>query len=56
MARMLVVEPNDDVRALIADVLTSGGHLISRLVYVTGAIDAGSSDYHILLANEVLSS
>ncbi len=100
MARILVVEPNDDVRALIADVLTSGGHdvhcvingaealarldgftfdlilsdltmpgiegirlyweiasrwphLTSRLVYVAGAVDAGSSDYHILLADEV---
>jgi CheY-like chemotaxis protein len=97
MARILVVDPERDVRSLIADLLASAGHevhcaadgaralasldespafdlilsdlsmpaiegiglyweiarrwphLVSRLVYVTGTIDADSSEYRILL-------
>jgi CheY-like chemotaxis protein len=102
MARILVVDPEPDVRALIADLLAGVGHevhcaadgaealarldessafdlilsdlsmpaiegiglyweiasrwphLISRLVYVTGTIDAGSSEYRILLDEGIL--
>jgi CheY-like chemotaxis protein len=101
MARILVVDPERDVRTLIADLLAGAGHevhcaangaealarldessafelilsdlsmpaiegiglyweiahrwphLISRLVYVAGTIDAGSTDYRILLDDEV---
>jgi CheY-like chemotaxis protein len=97
MARILVVDPEGDVRSLIADLLAGAGHevhaaadgaealtrlnessafdlilsdlsmpaiegiglyweitscwpqLVSRLVYVTGTIDADSSEYGILL-------
>lgn len=100
MARILVVDPEHDVRALIADLLADAGHevhsvangaealaqlersdfdlvlsdltlpaiegiglyweiarrwplLVSRLVYVTGTIDAGSTDYRILLDEDI---
>lgn len=101
MARILVVDPEQDVRTLIADLLAGAGynvqcaangaealarldessafdlllsdlgmpaiegiglyweianrwpHLISRLVYVAGTIDAGSTEYRILLDEEV---
>jgi CheY-like chemotaxis protein len=101
MARILVVDPEHDVRSLIADLLANAGHevhcaadgaealtrldessafdlllsdlnmpaiegiglyweiasrwphLISRLVYVAGTIDAGSTDYRILIEEEV---
>jgi len=96
MARILVVDPEDDVRVLIADLLAAAGHevhraangaealarldgatfnlilsdltlptteglglyreiasrwpqLISRLVYITGTIEAGSIDYRLAL-------
>jgi CheY-like chemotaxis protein len=96
MARILVVDPEDDVRVLLADLLAGTGHevhraangaealarlaeapfdlilsdltlpgvqglglyreissrwpqLISRLVYVTGTIEAGSTEYRIAL-------
>ena len=100
MARILVVEANEEVRALIVDVLTADGHevdcfgsgtealarldgsrfdlvlsdltipavagiglyweiasrwphLVSRLIYVTGTVDSGSTDYQILLTDGV---
>ena len=96
MARILVVDPEHEVRVLIADLLAGAGHevhraangaealarldgatfdlilsdltvpaieglglyreiasrwpqLISRLVYITGTIEAGSIEYHIAL-------